>query len=54
LYPKLAVGGFCIIDDYGLETCKKALDDYRIAHGISTPLVTIDSCAVYWKKDERG
>src|SRR4030095_4998879 len=29
LYFKLSIGGFCIIDDYFLEGCKKAVDDFR-------------------------
>ena len=51
LYPKLSNGGFCIIDDYGLEGCKKAVDDYRKKHGINDPIEVVDWAAVYWIKD---
>lgn len=37
LYPKLSKGGFCIIDDYGLEGCKMAVDDFRRKNGIDSP-----------------
>lgn len=30
LYPKLALGGWLIIDDYHLSGCKKALDEYAL------------------------
>lgn len=29
LYPKLSVGGYCIIDDYHHYGCRKAVEDYR-------------------------
>ena len=50
LYPKLSPGGFCIVDDYGLEGCAKAVDDYRAEHGIETPMERIDWTGVFWRK----
>jgi hypothetical protein len=52
LYPKLSVGGYCIIDDYGLKrtTCKQAVDDFRTEHNIRDPLIQIDWVGVYWQK----
>ncbi|MGD0462313.1 MAG: TylF/MycF family methyltransferase [Tepidisphaeraceae bacterium] len=51
LYPKLAVGGYLIIDDYGaISSCKQAVHDYRDQHGITEPLQTIDWSGVYWRK----
>jgi O-methyltransferase len=50
LYPKLAMGGFLIIDDYNLEMCKAAVSDYRKKMGITDAIVTIDDAAVYWRK----
>lgn len=29
LYPKLSPGGFVIIDDYALDSCRQAVHDYR-------------------------
>lgn len=51
LYPKLSPGGFCIIDDYVLPRCKRAVDDYRAANKIQSPIVTIDWTGVFWRKD---
>ena len=52
LYPKLSHGGYCIIDDYALPGCKKAVDDYRKKHNILEELIQIDERkAVYWKKE---
>ena len=50
LYPKLSAGGFCIIDDYALEGCKKAVDDYRERNNIDSEIITIDWTGVYWRK----
>jgi O-methyltransferase len=51
LYERLSPGGFCIIDDYNLEGCRKAVADYRAKHGITAEIVTIDQCGVYWRKE---
>lgn len=50
LYPKLSVGGFCIIDDYSLSNCKQAVTDFRQAHGISDEMIAIDWTGTYWRK----
>lgn len=51
LYPRLSSGGYVIIDDYGLPTgCARAVDEYRLAHGIDVPLVRVNVQAVYWQK----
>lgn len=50
LYPKLAIGGFVIIDDYCIMACQIAVHDYRAIHGITDPIISIDSCGIYWKK----
>lgn len=51
LYPKLSVGGFCIIDDYCLEGCRTAVDEFRKQHGIKSELKIIDFAGVFWRKD---
>lgn len=51
LYHKLSPGGYAIIDDYGcIASCRKAVDEFRTAHGITAPLVSIDNWGVYWQK----
>lgn len=51
LYPKLSIGGYIIIDDYGaVEGCKKAVHDYREQHGINGEIIPIDWTGVYWRK----
>jgi O-methyltransferase len=51
LYPKLSVGGYCIVDDYGyVKGCKQASDEYRATHGIADPIVDIDGMGAYWIK----
>lgn len=50
LYPKLSVGGYLIVDDYGLPNCRQALNDYREFHGITDEYVKIDNSSAYWTK----
>jgi O-methyltransferase len=50
LYPRLSAGGFCIIDDYALRGCRRAVDDFRRSSNIETPLTSIDWTGVYWRK----
>jgi O-methyltransferase len=51
-YPKLAPGGYVIIDDYGVGAfnCKEAVDEFRAQHGIVAPMRFMTSYAVCWKK----
>jgi len=51
LYPKLQTGGFCIIDDYALDGCKQAVDDYRLKNQIQAEIKEIDWTGSYWKKE---
>ena len=52
LYPKLSVGGYVIIDDWGaIEACRKAVLDFRTANQITEKIVEIDWTGVYWKKE---
>jgi O-methyltransferase len=51
LYPKLSVGGFAIIDDYGaVPGCRAAVTDYRAEHGITEPIEQIDWTGVFWRR----
>ena len=50
LYPKLSVGGFCIIDDYAGPGCKAAVNDFRSKHMIDSEIKEIDHTGIYWRK----
>ena len=52
LYPKLAPGGFCIIDDFGSHASQagQAIHDYRKANGIDEEIVEIDPFGAFWRK----
>lgn len=51
LFPRLSVGGYVIVDDYGsITACKQAVHDYRARLGITDPIVEIDWTGVYWRK----
>ncbi len=52
LYPKLSVGGFLIVDDYGSwQTCQLAVDEYRKKMGITEEIIRIDKAGIYWRKE---
>ena len=51
LYHKLTIGGYCIIDDYGLKHCKQAVDEFRVENKITAPLQKIDWTGVFWRKE---
>lgn len=53
LYPKLSVGGYVIIDDWGLDQIcgeKQAVIEYREAHGITDEVLEVDWQSSYWRK----
>jgi O-methyltransferase len=51
LYPKLSVGGYVIVDDYGcIEACRRGVDDFRAENGITEALETVDWTARYWRR----
>jgi hypothetical protein len=51
LYDRVSPGGSIAVDDYGcISACKRAVDDFRSAHAISSPLLWIDADGVFWIK----
>ncbi len=51
LYVKVSVGGFVIVDDYGVvEGCRKAVSDFRTAQRITETIYDIDGTGVFWQK----
>ena len=52
LYPKLSVGGWAIVDDYGaVPACRAAVEDFRRDHGITEPLRVTDWTEVCWRRE---
>ncbi len=51
LYPKLSVGGYVIVDDYGaVAECRSAVDSFRAKHGITDEITEIDWTGVFWQR----
>ncbi|PIT05984.1 macrocin-O-methyltransferase [Bradyrhizobium nitroreducens] len=50
LYIKLSPGGVVIVDDYILEPCRKAVEDFRARYEITAALEPVDGAAVFWRK----
>jgi O-methyltransferase len=52
LYPGLAQGGYCVVDDYGaLDECRRAVEEFRGEHGITEPLEQVDWTCVRWRRE---
>ncbi len=52
LYPKLALGGFCIVDDFdAVPECRQAVMDFRARYGIAAAIHKIDWACSFWRKD---
>jgi O-methyltransferase len=51
LYDRVSVGGFVIIDDYGVfPNCRAAVTDFRNEHDIRDRIHDIDGSGVYWQR----
>jgi O-methyltransferase len=51
LYPRLAGGGYLIVDDYGsFAGCRRAVDEFRAEHGITEPIEPVDATGVRWRR----
>lgn len=52
LYPKLSLGGYCVIDDYALTGCRLAVTEYLASIGESPEIITIEGGGgpVYWRR----
>lgn len=50
LYPLLSQGGYCIVDDWNVEMCVEAVQDYRAEHDITDLVYNIDGHSIYWRK----
>ncbi len=56
LYPALSIGGYVILDDYvpgdvAPNGCRRAVDDFRAARGITEPLQQIDWAGMFWRRE---
>ncbi len=52
LYHGLSPGGYVIVDDYGADgACREAVEEFRAARSITSPIHEIDWTGVYWRKE---
>lgn len=49
LYDKVEPGGYVIVDDYALAPCKQAVDEFRLAHGITSPITQLNWTLIHWQ-----
>jgi hypothetical protein len=50
LYDKLSPGGYLIVDDFEIEACRAAVEEFRRSRGIDDPIQVIDVSGVFWQK----
>ena len=62
LYEFVSIGGFVIIDDYGIPACKKAVDEFRKKFDIFEPIVEMtkswttrrgQKMRMYWRVERK-
>ena len=55
LYEFVSVGGFVIIDDYGIRECKQAVDEFRKKFDILEPIVFLvgQEMRMYWRVERK-
>lgn len=53
LYDRLSLGGYVILDDYGVMAgCRDAVDEFRRKRGITEDLQRIDASGYFWQRQE--
>jgi hypothetical protein len=54
LYSKLQVGGVIIVDDFNIDVCVRAINDFRYWHNITEEITNIpgDRFGRYWIKQK--
>lgn len=50
LYPGLSPGGFVIVDDFAIDECRRAVEDFRSRVEADEQIISIDRNSVYWRK----
>ena len=50
LYERLSPGGYVIVDDYCIPSCREAVEEFRAAEGITDELEPIDEYSVFWRR----
>lgn len=54
LWDRVQLGGYIIIDDYGIPECRNAVSDFTQHLGISPDFIPVDHTGVYFEKREEG
>ena len=51
VYDRVPKGGFIVVDDYALPSCKVAIDDFRRQRNILDEIHKIDWTGIWWQKN---
>jgi hypothetical protein len=50
LYDRVSPGGYVLVDDYALPTCRAAVEDFRRDRAVAAPLEHVDWTGAFWRK----
>ena len=50
LYPRLSLQGYVVIDDWQIDECREAVEDFRNKMGVDEEITDIDGYSVFWRK----
>ena len=50
LYHKLSPGGYVIVDDFCIPSCRRAVEDFRRDMNIDEEIIEIDGTGVHWRR----
>lgn len=39
-----------IVDDWWIDNCRRAIEEFRELHGLAEPIIPIDADSAYWVK----
>ncbi|CAH1798105.1 unnamed protein product [Owenia fusiformis] len=53
LYEFVPVGGYIIIDDWGIQVAKKAVQEFRAMHDIKSTIFPFRGISMYWKVESK-
>ena len=50
VYDRVSKGGFVVVDDFAIPSCRAAIEDFRALRNISDKVHKIDWTGVWWQK----
>lgn len=52
LYPRISLNGFIVVDDWTIDACRRAMNDFWSWHGITPNITVIDESSMFYRKSQ--